>query len=153
MKYIVCKSFNKKCMSGKMTLLKGSTCTVKQKIIWYNDLPICAINSQDARDYFALNDDNAGYERFALTHDIIEKMNVHRVNYINAVNEALSEAGEITDEEKQQLISQIENVAETKLTMIKAHNVFKKYINEYGIWTYEFYNADIENLRDLQSKL
>ena len=70
MEYITTSRFKTKAICGEMNLPYATKCECVDDYITYNGQPLCYIKSQNAFDYFAINDDNKGLERG----DLIKKI-------------------------------------------------------------------------------
>lgn len=145
MKYLVVKRFAKKGIDKNFTLAKGSTCNEEDGIICYNGSKICYKTSQNAYDHFSRDDDNKAEERFALVNEIKEII----ADYVARYNEdiAIIVNSEATEEEKAEEIASVTDkslIAYDKIRgNVTLHNFLK--VND-NIFTFNFYNAEIEDL-------
>lgn len=74
MEYVVHSRFKKKAIGGYVNLPKYTKCEVIQNIIVHDGMPICAIESENSHQYFALNEDGKGIERGELTQYIQKRL-------------------------------------------------------------------------------
>ena len=142
MKYILCKPYNKKCMSGDISLLKGANITNTENILYHNNKPLCYTTSQDAYDYFALNDDGKGNERFKLTHDII----AHIKELVEEDNAAYEQAM-LGHEEDEDYKPEIEWKSVAYYENIREKH--PEWLRDY-IFTKAFYEGDIDELLQIK---
>ena len=133
MKYLLCKHFNKRGINGDFNLDKGSTCNEFASIIFHNNEPICFKTSQDAFEYFARNDDDKGYERFDLSHEILNII----AKYVMDYNDARLKEEEAEDK-----------ASKCYEAIRKAFPRFLK--GDLDIFSFEFYEASIEDLEEVK---
>ena len=74
MEYICYKRFKQTAICGNVNIPYGTVLAAENGIISNNGKPICYTKSQNAYDYFAINDDGKGIERGKLTADIISTL-------------------------------------------------------------------------------
>lgn len=130
MRYLVCKTFNKSGIGGSFNLLKGATVNRVEDKLYHNGREICYISSQLAHDYFSRNDDEQGTLRFELSHKIITKIIETNLLY-NSCEE----------EYKKKHINPI-------FAMYGAiRENYPAYITDDDIFTYEFFDASIYDLK------
>ncbi len=121
MRYITTNRFKKKSISGDVNIPYGTELMEKDKILYLEEKPICSIYSQNAYDYFSINDDNNGLERGKLIKQIINKLSKKDKNYQKRWD---------------------------KIWDDKICQKYKKDIeSNYWLWNFYFYNAEIESLR------
>ena len=120
MKYITTKRFKQKGMGQDFNLPFNTECEVINNTICYKNIPICYTTSQNAYDYFSRNDDSQGLYRSQLVQRIIKTLSNRDEQYQDRWNRLW---------------------ANTKLYKFR-----RKDFNDYWIWGYEFYNADIQDL-------
>lgn len=121
MEYIIYKRFATKAISGAVDIPEGTVCTEKDGIIYHGDAPLCFVNSENAYQYFARNNDGKGLERGGL---------------ITAIKNALSTDDEHTYERwyrvwNAPVCQQFNRGGDTWL------------------WNFAFYNADIAYLKHI----
>lgn len=68
--YIVHHRFRDKAICGEINLPYGATCESSGNMIFFHGKPVCATTCQNAKEYFAINDDGHGLERGEITHRI-----------------------------------------------------------------------------------
>lgn len=147
MKYIVCKTFNKKGIDKDFNLRKGSSCEEENGFIKHNDEVICAKSSQNAYDFFSRNDDGNGYERFSLVGQIIAKIQEIVIEYNEAVAEVTANfTEETTEEEMSEALSAVTDTVSEAYNKIK--NLHPTFLHEH-VFTFEFYNAEISELEGI----
>lgn len=121
MKYIVHRRFKSKGLCGDVNLPALTECYTVDNIIVCRDKPICFVDSENAHQYFALNDDGMGMERGKLT---------------QAIQKTLAKR----DDHYQERWDKIWD--DTVCQMYK-----RKEYADYWLWSHEWYNADIPTLR------
>lgn len=147
MRYITCKTFNGKGISGMLKISKGSAIEVTDTgFLTHNEDLICAVSSQNAYDHFARNDDGNGMERFVLTHGIIADLSGIMVKANQAAIE-MREGGEASEEQIDACYAKYDEA----IAYIKANH--PSFIRENGSWSFEFYNADVSGLSDVSEKV
>ena len=75
MDYICFNRFKQNALCGEVNIPYGTKLDEINNIICYCGNPICYTKSQNAYDYFAINDDCKGLERGKLTAEIIKLLN------------------------------------------------------------------------------
>jgi hypothetical protein len=70
MTYIVHRRFRGKTLSGEVNLPAQTVCTCEGGVIRYEGKNLCYRRSENAHQYFAVNDDGCGMKRGQLTHAI-----------------------------------------------------------------------------------
>ena len=132
MKYIVCKQFKSKGIDGDFNLKKGSTCNEFGNIIFHNNRPICFKTSQNAFEFFSRNDDGNGYERYNLSHQILDHIKELVMNY----NEAYL-AGENPEDTVGAFYESI-------------REMYPKFLKSgMDVLSFDFYTAEIEQLKEI----
>lgn len=63
MEYITYKRFNTKAICGDVDMPMGTVCTEKDGIIYHDGEQLCYINSENAYQHFARNNDGKGLKR------------------------------------------------------------------------------------------
>jgi hypothetical protein len=74
MEYICYKRFKQTAICGSVNITYGTELEAKDGIIYHYQNQVCYTTSQNAYDYFAINDDGKGIERGKLTADIISTL-------------------------------------------------------------------------------
>lgn len=123
-KYLVTKRFKTKAICGDVNLPYGTVCTAKDGMILCDKGILCAITSQNAFDYFSQNDDDFAMIRRKLIDNIFDALNRQKQD-LNSYNE--------------------------KWDKIWNDSICQKYKrddhNDYWLWNYDFYNAEIIDLQ------
>ena len=130
MDYINRKRYKKKCIQGEVNFPYGTHFDCNDSgMILYNNLPVCYNTSQDAFDYFVRNDDNNGTLRGELIEDIL------RITQPKDKNKK-------------------DKIWETIWNNDYIRNKFKnKDHDQVWLWNFDFYNAKIEDLKMILSKI
>lgn len=129
MEYIIHSRFRGKGMKGCcFNLSYGTICNSKENIIFYNNQPICFTTSQIAYDYFSRNDDGRGLERGKL------------------VNKILSTLSNKKDGKHQ---NRWDKLWEDEY----CHKFRRKEHGDHWLWSFDFYNAEIEDLQYILDKI
>jgi len=81
MEYIVHRRFKKKALCGNVNLPKFTKCELINNVIFHDGLPICALKSENAHKYFAVNEDGSGIERGELTYYIQTRLSKRDKNH------------------------------------------------------------------------
>lgn len=124
MRYIVTRRFRGKAICGEVNLPYGTTCEEHDGILVLEDgRRLCAVTSQNAYDYFSRDDDGNGLERGKLVEDITSRMEKRDAKH-QARWDALW-ADEV------------------------ANRLRRKDSQDFWIWSFDFYNADISDLRHI----
>lgn len=121
--YIAHKRARFKSASGPVNIPFGSVLRAEGDFLYWNDLPVCAITSQNAYEYFSRNDDGKGLERGALVEAICKRL------------------------EKR------DDLYQRRWNKVWADPVSQKYRRkdqeDYWLWSFDFYNAPVEDLRHI----
>lgn len=123
MKYIVHRRFRDKAICGDVNLPAMTACECDGVVIKYNGKPICSARSENAHQYFAINEDGMGMVRGKLT---------------QAIQKALAKR----DNEYQQRWDKVwdDEVCQPYK---------RKDYDDYWLWDHDFFNADINVLRHI----
>lgn len=124
--YIVCKNIKLKGIAGYFDLKTNQSIECKNNLLYYDGKAICYTTSQNAYDYFVNNFDGKGKERYAL---------------INNIKELYSNIIKRDNERYMKLLAEDEN-AEYVSTLPFIIN-----------FNYEFYNNDINKLKEMEAQL
>ena len=126
--YITTKNFNGQGISGNMVLHEGTILAAYRGYIIHPQGVVCSVTSQNAFDFFSQNDDGKGIERGKLVYDIlnrVRKLKKHK--------------------ERNDII----------WNKIWEDSICLKYKRpehaDHWIWNYDFYNADIEDLKYIRN--
>lgn len=124
MRYIVTRRFRGKAICGEVNLPYGTTCEEHDGILVLEDgRRLCAVTSQNAYDYFSRNDDGNGLERGKLVHDIMCTLERRDAKYQSRWDALW--ADEV------------------------ANRLRRKDSPDFWIWSFDFYNADIPELKHI----
>lgn len=123
MEYITIKRTRIQSISGPVNLPYGTKAQCEDGMICYEGNPICLPTSQNAYEYFARNDDGMGLERGKLTRGIIKTLAKR-------------------DKDHQ---ARWDRVWEDPL----CQKYKRKEHADYWLWSHDFYNAGIEDLRHI----
>lgn len=72
--YITHRRFRQKALCGDVNIPSMTACEVKDGVIFCSARPICAVTSENAHQYFAINTDGNGMERGNLTQAIQKRL-------------------------------------------------------------------------------
>lgn len=126
--YIVTKKFTGHAICGDIVLQEGTALTASQGYIICPQGQVCAITSQNAYDYFSQNDDGNGEERGKLVQDIL-----HRIHKLKKQKERSDIIwGKIWEDAICLKYKRPEHA-------------------DHWLWNYDFYNADIEDLKYIRN--
>ena len=121
MKYIVHKRFKGKAICGDVNLPAMTVCDCDGAIIKHNGEDICATKSENAHQFFAINEDCMGVERGKLTQSI------------------------------QTTLTKRDKDHQARWDKVWADPICQKYKRkehaDYWLWNHEFYNASIYDLQ------
>lgn len=129
MEYIIYSRFREKGVKGCcLNLPYGTICNSKENIIFYNNQPICFITSQIAYDYFSRNDDGQGLKRGKLVNKIMSTLsNKKDGKYQNRWDKLWEDE--------------------------YCHKFRRKEHGDHWLWSFDFYNAEIEDLQYILDKI
>lgn len=121
MKYVVHRRFKDNAICGSINLPAMTECECEDGLITYNNTAICYATSENAHQFFAVNDDGLGMERGKLTQAI------------------------------QKMLSKRDNDYQKRWDKVWDDEVCRKYkrkeYKDYWLWNHDFYNADIKTLQ------
>ena len=124
MQYIVHKRFKAQTLSGMVNLPALTLCSCIDNVIYHSDNPLCFATSENAHQFFAINDDGNGMERGNLTQSIqksLAKRNAkHQTRWDRMWEDKLCQKYKRTDHA------------------------------DYWLWNHEFFNAPIKDLRYIE---
>lgn len=123
MKYIVHKRFKGKAICGDVNLPAMTECECDGNIVRCNGKDICSAKSENAHQFFTINEDGKGMERGRLTRSIQKTL---------AQNDEDHQArwDKVWDDEKCQPYR-------------------RKDYTDYWLWNHDFFNADIDVLKHI----
>ena len=79
MKYVVHRRFKDNTICGSINLPAMTECECEDGLITYNNTAICYATSENAHQFFAVNEDGMGMERGRLTQSIQKALAKHEV--------------------------------------------------------------------------
>ena len=124
MRYIVTRRFRGRAICGAVNLPYGTACETQDGYLMLEDgRRLCAVTSQNAYDHFSRDDDGLGKERGKLVKDIRRTLERRDAKH-QARWDALW-ADEV------------------------ANRLRRKDSPDFWIWSFDFYNADISDLRHI----
>lgn len=128
MRYIVTRRFRGKAICGEVNLPYGTTCEEHDGILVLEDgRRLCAVTSQNAYDYFSRDDDGNGLERGKLVHDIMCALERRDAKYQSRWDRLWTDEG--------------------------ANKLRRTEHEDYWLWSFAFYNADVNELRRIRRLL
>lgn len=123
MEYITIKRMKKKCLAGEVNIPYGTPAKEHGGVIFCRGVPICYIDSQNALDYFARNDDGQGLRRGELVQEIVRRLEKKDALYQDRWNAMWADE--------------------------RANRLRRKEHADHWIWSVDFYNASIKELERL----
>ena len=124
MRYIVTRRFRGRAICGAVNLPYGTACETQDGYLMLEDgRRLCAVTSQNAYDHFSRDDDGLGKERGKLVKDIRRTLERRDAKH-QARWDALW-ADEV------------------------ANRLRRKDSPDFWIWSFDFYNADIPDLKHI----
>ena len=128
MNYVCFKRFKDNAICGKVNIPYGSILENDDGLLKFKGKPICFARSQNAHDYFAVNDDGKGLERGKLTSEIIKLLNNRKDGkYQNRWDRIWGD-----------------------LSLLK----YKRPEHpDHWLWNFDFFNASIEELNRIKSMI
>ena len=120
MRYIVTRRFCCNAICGPVNLPYGTEVSSDGAFLTVNGEKLCSITSQNAYDFFSRNDDGHGLERGKLVHDIRRTLEHRDAKYQSRWYRLW--ADEV------------------------ANRLRRKDSQDFWIWSFDFYNADISDL-------
>ena len=128
MRYIVTRRFRGKAICGEVNIPYGTTCEEHDGILVLEDgRRLCAVTSQNAYDYFSRDDDGNGLERGKLVHDIMCTLERRDAKYQSRWDRLWTDEG--------------------------ANKLRSTEHEDYWLWSFAFYNADVNELRRIRRLL
>ena len=123
MRYIVTRRFRCNAICGPVNLPYGTEVSSDGAFLTVNGEKLCSITSQNAYDFFSRNDDGMGLERGKLVHDIRSTLERRDAKYQARWDKLWSDD--------------------------VANRLRRKDSPDFWIWSFDFYNADISDLRHI----
>ena len=127
MRYIVTRRFRCNAICGPVNLHYGTEVSSDGAFITVNGEKLCSITSQNAYDFFSRNDDGHGLERGKLVHDIRCTLERRDAKYQSRWDRLWADEG--------------------------ANKLRRTEHDDYWLWSYAFYNADVNELRRIRRLL
>lgn len=120
-KYITRKRAKFKAICGQVNIPYGTALVNQGGFLVWNDLPLCAVTSKSAHDFFTQNDDGQGRIRGDLLNRIIPKLEKHDGGYQARWNKVWEDAC--------------------------CQKYKRPEHDDHWIWNHDFFNAPVEDLR------
>ena len=128
MRYIVTNRFKGQAICGAVNLPYGTTCETQDGYLILDDgRRLCAVTSQNAYDHFSRDDDGIGRERGKLVQDIQRTLERRDAKYQSRWDRLWADEG--------------------------ANKLRRTEHEDYWLWSYAFYNADVNELRRISQLL
>ena len=124
MDYIVYKRFKGNGICGPVNLPYGTEVSSDGAFLTVNGEKLCSITSQNAYDFFSRNDDGHGLERGKLVQDILRTLERRDAKHQTRWDKLW--ADEV------------------------ANRLRRKDSPDFWIWSFDFYNADVNELRRIR---
>ena len=125
MRYIVTRRVREKAICGAGNLPYGTACETQDGYLILDDGKLlCAVTSQNAYDYFSRDDDGNGLERGKLVHDIMRTLERRDAKYQSRWDRLWADEG--------------------------ANKLRRTEYEDYWLWSFAFYNADVNELRRIR---
>ena len=125
--YIVRRRARFPSISGPVNLPYGTEVSSDGAFLTVNGEKLCSITSQNAYDYFSRNDDGHGLERGKLVHDIRRTLERRDAKYQSRWDRLWADEG--------------------------ANKLRRTEHEDYWLWSFAFYNADVNELRRIRRLL
>ena len=127
MRYIVTRRFRCNAICGPVNLPYGTEVSSDGAFLTVNGEKLCSITSQNAYDFFSRNDDGHGLERGKLVHDIRSTLERRDAKYQSRWDRLWADEG--------------------------ANKLRRTDHEDYWLWSFAFYNADVNELRRIRRLL
>ena len=127
MRYIVTRRFRCNAICGPVNLPYGTEVTSDGAFLTVNGEKLCSITSQNAYGFFSRNDDGHGLERGKLVHDIRSTLERRDAKYQARWDRLWADEG--------------------------ANKLRRTEHEDYWLWSFAFYNADVNELRRISRLL
>lgn len=121
MNYIAHRRFNGRAICGKVNIPAMTVCEEINGIITLNGNSLCWVISENAHQFFAVNNDGLGMERGSLTQRILKKLSLRDKEYD----------------------SRWDKVWGDKICLGYKRPEYE----DHWIWSHAFYGADVETLK------
>jgi len=127
MRYIVTQRFRRKAICGPVNLPFGTVCDTEGDFIILDGQPLCTRTSQNAYDFFSRDDDGKGAERGRLVQEIRRRLERRDKDHQRRWDRMWADEG--------------------------ANRLRRKEHGDFWIWGFDFYNADVAELRRIKGLL
>lgn len=121
MKYVVHRRFKDNTICGSINLPAMTECECEDGLITYNNTAICYATSENAHQFFAVNEDGMGMERGRLTQSIQKALAKRDGSYQERWDKVWKDS--VCEEYR------------------------RKDYEDFWLWGHDFFNADIDVLR------
>lgn len=121
MKYVVHRRFKVNAICGSINLPAMTECECEDGLITYNNTAICYATSENAHQFFAVNEDGMGMERGRLTQSIQKALAKRDGSYQERWDKVWKDS--VCEEYR------------------------RKDYEDFWLWGHDFFNADIDVLR------
>lgn len=121
MKYVVHRRFKDNAICGSINLPAMTECECEDGLITYNNTAICYATSENAHQFFAVNEDGMGMERGRLTQSIQKALAKRDGSYQERWDKVWKDS--LCEEYR------------------------RKDYEDFWLWGHDFFNADIDVLR------
>ena len=121
MKYVVHRRFKDNAICGSINLPAMTECECEDGLITYNNTAICYATSENAHQFFAVNEDGMGMERGRLTQSIQKALAKRDGSYQERWDKVWKDS--VCEEYR------------------------RKDYEDFWLWGQDFFNADIDVLR------
>lgn len=121
MKYVVHRRFKDNAICGSINLPAMTECECEDGLITYNNTAICYTTSENAHQFFAVNEDGMGMERGRLTQSIQKALAKRDGSYQERWDKVWKDS--VCEEYR------------------------RKDYEDFWLWGHDFFNADIDVLR------
>lgn len=121
MKYVVHRRFKVNAICGSINLPAMTECECEDGLITYNNTAICYATSENAHQFFAVNEDGMGMERGRLTQSIQKALAKRDGSYQERWDKVWKDS--VCEEYR------------------------RKDYEDFWLWDHDFFNADIDVLR------
>lgn len=121
MKYVVHRRFKDNAICGSINLPAMTECECEDGLITYNNTAICYATSENAHQFFAVNEDGMGMERGRLTQSIQKALAKRDGSYQERWDKVWNDS--VCEEYR------------------------RKDYEDFWLWGHDFFNADIDVLR------
>lgn len=121
MKYIIHKRFKGKALCGDVNLPAMTICECDGAVISYNGSPLCFVRSENAHQFFAIDEDDMGMERGKLT---------------QSIQKTLAKRDDLYQKRWERIWGDV-----------KCQPYKRKDQGDFWLWNHDFFNAEIDVLK------